>query len=169
MKSGRHCSGCGRKFPEEGRLRAIELGKRIKCSVCGAKTTPVDTDICAKKHKGDALDDALARVEEAANPDWLLTAIEAGRRVALLQEELTTDDIWTQLDLSPSIGTKEPRAMGAVMRKLQRSGVVENTMRQKISGREECHRRPLTVWRSLIWGGLLDCESRSSRVITRPN
>lgn len=90
-----------------------------------------------------AADLAIDGVEVNADVTWLdvargiVRAMPPGR-------EFTTDDLWSQLD---GVRTHEPRAMGAVMRGLQRDGDVVNTKQYQPSARAECHARPIPVWR----------------------
>jgi len=93
-------------------------------------------------------DDAIGRVEENACPEWLTAAFVAVRRCADNKEWFTTDDVWHLLDCEQP---REPRAMGAVMAKAFRTGVAEPSNRTRVSRRPVCHRRPLTIWRSLVY------------------
>ena len=96
-----------------------------------------------------ARDEAIERVERGADADWYASALNAATGIALKVLEFTTDDVWLALE-GVSATTPEPRAMGAVMRKLRADGVVANTYTQRVSRRPECHARPFTVWRSLV-------------------
>lgn len=94
---------------------------------------------------GKARDEAVARVEANAQPDWLETA----RRIVLAISaggEFTTDDVWTGL-ASASVATHEPRALGAVLRRLAKEGHIVKTGQYRPSTRKECHARPVPVWR----------------------
>lgn len=93
----------------------------------------------------EAAEAAIARVEANAEPRWL----DVARRVVLgfdRGETFTTDDVWRVLDTG-TVGTGDPRAMGAVMRSLQRDAAISNTRTYRPSERVECHGRPVAVWR----------------------
>lgn len=93
-----------------------------------------------------ARDDAIDRVDQAADPAWKDAALAAVRRVAARQVELITDDVWAELGDGPA----EPRAMGPVMLAARRLGLVEPTDRTRQADRVVNHARPQRIWRSLI-------------------
>lgn len=109
-----------------------------ECPVCE------DRALAASEGRA-AADEAIARVAENADPSWLAEAQAAVRLLAETRREFTTDDVWR---LVPS--TREPRALGAVMRWAATERLVENTQQTVPSTRPECHARPVTVWRSLL-------------------
>lgn len=90
-----------------------------------------------------AADMAIEGVEANAHPTWLDLARGIVRAMPP-GHEFTTDELWEKLG---DVRTHEPRAMGAVMRGLQRDGVIENTKSYTPSARAECHARPIPVWR----------------------
>lgn len=92
------------------------------------------------------IDEALIAVEIAADPEWFATCEEAVRTLAKRNDRFTTDDVWDLLDGS-GVSTKEPRAMGAVVRKIAAEGVIASTGEYWLSRRPESHRRPMRVWR----------------------
>lgn len=97
-------------------------------------------------------DDAIARADVNADPDWKEVALKAVRWLATESAEFTTDDVWWALNTYyPNLGTHEPRALGAVMRRASRDGFIEPTNRVKESERAVCHRNPKKVWRSLVF------------------
>lgn len=86
----------------------------------------------------------IAQVEANANPAWKQ---EAHRQVLILAQagaEFTTDDVWARLEGRQE--TPEPRAMGAVMLKASRQGVIRMTGQFRQSKRPECHGRRIAVW-----------------------
>jgi hypothetical protein len=90
-----------------------------------------------------ARDDALARVEEHADHDWIRAAKRA--TVALMRAhgvgyEFTTDNIHCP-------PPREPRAWGPIMLAAQRAGLITNTGATRQSNRPQCHARPKAVWR----------------------
>ncbi len=88
-----------------------------------------------------ALDAALKRVEDNAPADWKFRAERAVRRLAAEGEPFTTDDVWKLVGTPP-----EPRALGAVMVAVRRSGGIVPTGEFRRSNRPECHKRDVKVW-----------------------
>ncbi len=98
-----------------------------------------------------ARDEAVTRVAEHADPDWVEQTLDVIYMLAVSQAELTTDDIWQTV--GEVAATHEPRALGAVMRQAARLGYVRPTDRYTPSARPACHARPVRVWESLIRPG----------------
>lgn len=97
---------------------------------------------------GDRLrDDAIQRVERAADPAVKDEAERAVRAVAAEKHELTSDDVWERMRLRP----EEPRMLGPVMKNAERRGLIQYTDRTQLSSLAQNHRRPVRVWRSLIF------------------
>ena len=96
-----------------------------------------------------ARDEAVARVDANANKEWKVRAYEVVQYLASAEDEFTTDDVWAMLDSSAE-NTHERRAMGGVITRAARAGLIENTGRVKKSTRVVCHQNPKAVWRSLI-------------------
>jgi hypothetical protein len=92
---------------------------------------------------------AVKRVERHADPDWMVTALEAVRVVCLHSTEFTSDDVWKLLDLAGAKRPHEARAFGAVMRRAKTEGLIEPTERFIPSKRVELHQSPRRVWRVL--------------------
>jgi hypothetical protein len=88
--------------------------------------------------------DILEQVEANANPDFITEATAVVEHLAATRVEFTTDDVWQRL----SVGTHEPRALGAVMRKAAKAGLIRRTNRVQVSVRPSCHQRPVAVWES---------------------
>ena len=88
---------------------------------------------------------AIERVRRAADLDWLAMAEAAALS---LRGSFTTDDV---VALFPEGGpeTHEPRALGAVMRRLAKAGAIRATPHYIESKSETCHRRPKRVWESV--------------------
>jgi hypothetical protein len=99
--------------------------------------------------QGETLrDEAVRRVEDHAPVDWNKQALAAVKFVAERKREFSTDAVWQVLEQRGIGGPPEPRALGAVMRRAVRVGLVEATDRVEKSRRPECHRRPVKLWRS---------------------
>lgn len=78
--------------------------------------------------------------------DWMDRALNAARAVAARQATFTTDDVWALVGPPP-----EPRAMGAVMKRLAAEDGAHATGGYVVSARAECHGRPVRVWRSVLF------------------
>ena len=98
-------------------------------------------------------DEAIDRVEMHAAEEWRADALRAVEACALARGYFTTDHVWALLEAAESTGTHEPRAMGAIMRKAANEGYCERTNVTQQSKRPRCHRRPVRVWRSLVYRG----------------
>jgi len=94
-----------------------------------------------------AADEALARVEAHADPDWKDRAYAIIFELARVRVEFTTDDVWRELGQA-GVDTHEPRALGALMRQAAADHVIAPTDRYKPSSRVVCHGRPVRIWRS---------------------
>ena len=143
------CPGCEKAIPESfSKTMATTPHIPIRCSSCGTQ--------CHIYEGGkptlpgaDARDEAIKRVDAHASETWKRVAWSIVRYLAETQLEFTTDDVWQALK-ARRVTTHEPRAIGAVMRSFAKSGVIRNTKRMVESNREACHRRPVTVWESLL-------------------
>lgn len=91
-------------------------------------------------------DEAIARVSDHAPIDWKDQAARAVTVLALLGP-FTTDDVWRVLDEWQVLAPPEPRAMGAVMRRLAVTGKIVATGEWVKSARAEAHRNPKAVWK----------------------
>ena len=98
----------------------------------------------------DERDDAIDRAEDHAAGDWLEAAFDAGVRLASNRRTLVSEQVF---DLIPDVSTHEPRAMGAVMRRLRNAGYIAPTDTFVKSPSPRGHGRPSRVWRSLICDG----------------
>lgn len=94
-------------------------------------------------------DNAIQQVERNADPDWKEMAYITGYSVARRNSEFLSEDVWQAL-LDQGVHTHEPRAMGAVMRRLHADKVIEPTDRFVKSPSPLGHGRPSRVWRSLV-------------------
>ncbi len=106
----------------------------------------MDLDWENPKAGAAARDRAIEQVERGSG-EWQLDAVVAIRKVAAVQPELTTDDVWRALGRDPAI---EGRAMGAAMRYAAKIGLIQRTDRTTKSARVACHRRDLRVWVSKL-------------------
>lgn len=90
-----------------------------------------------------ARDEAIANLE-AAYDGWINSVLKIISSIPD-QQTFTTDYLWEQVDSEP----KEPRAMGAVMTKAKKDGLISATGNYIKSRRAECHARPVMIWRRI--------------------
>lgn len=107
------------------------------------------TDVVRRPTGQQLRDEAVQRVTEGADPDWMEDALVAVEKTAQWLATFTTDDVWQALQASDE-STTERRAMGAVMRRAEGAGWIEPTDEYRESERPEAHRNPKRVWRSLL-------------------
>ena len=124
----RACMGCGFAFYD-----AVE------------KTPARRMDALAgEKNK----EEAIERVDRHMDPEWRQKTMQAIWILAKEKPEFTTDDVWKFV---PS--TRENKAMGACMMRAKKQGLVQPTERHIPSERPDCNRRPVKVWKSLLFRG----------------
>lgn len=92
-------------------------------------------------------DDAIRRADEHADADWKQAAYQAVADLALFCDYLTTDDVHERLE---GVSTHELRALGAIMKRAARDGLIAPTDRYLPTLRASAHARPVRVWRSLV-------------------
>ena len=105
----------------------------------------------------EVTEEAIARVERNANQDWLDAFMRALKKVAREKLHFNTDSVWEAFEADyPQPDQHEPRAAGAVVRLAMKEGTIAATDMFWNSKRKSCHKRPLRVYRSLIFDGLDD-------------
>jgi hypothetical protein len=92
---------------------------------------------------------ALAAVAAHADPDWADEAYEAGVVVAQTLRYLIALDVGKAVP--DYTHTHEPRALGAVMKRLARNGIIRATDEYVTSGNATTHASPRRIWESLVW------------------
>jgi len=90
-------------------------------------------------------DEAVERVTRGMDATWAANAYQAALKVTRTLRYFTTDDIWEELREIP----REPRAMGAILRRLRLDGHAIPTLNYRPTHRPEAHRNPKRVWKSL--------------------
>jgi hypothetical protein len=96
-------------------------------------------------------DEAIERVGENASQTWKSAAAANLLFLCRTQEFLTTDSVWARLNRQGVRPPHEPRAMGAMMRAGAAANWCFKIDKTVMSQRPACHRRPLSVWRSLLY------------------
>lgn len=143
------CLNCGRPLTSD------------KCVWCDPPKDIYKSDMAAKKI-ATSRDKAISRVDAHADIEWKVKAYTIGEQIARENETMISEDIWDALTRN-GFTTHEPRAMGAVMRKLNSRKVVEATDRFITSPSPLGHGRPTRVWRSLIFTGVLRASEPDDR------
>ena len=92
---------------------------------------------------------AITLAWEGADEQWKERALSLLRTIAERQPFLASDDLWAEGLEQP----REPRALGPCMLLAQREGWLQPTQRHRMSGKRTCHKRPVRVWRSMVWEG----------------
>jgi hypothetical protein len=92
--------------------------------------------------------DGIERADQHADPQWLAEAAAAIRLMAELNREFIIDDVWATVGLRRP---HESRAMGAVVVRAKRDGIIAPTDRTRPSN--SSNRSPMRVWRSLVYKG----------------
>lgn len=93
-------------------------------------------------------DAAIQRVGDAADQDYMRIALQVVAELARSGAAFTTDDVIARMP--DGVSTHEPRALGAVMRRAQRAGIVEPTNSYRNSTMTTCHGRPKRLWRGVV-------------------
>jgi hypothetical protein len=94
----------------------------------------------------EAKEEAISRVERSASRAWLDSAWNALYVAIRLRHEVTTDEVWEVLDGWGVAAPAEPRAMGPVMRRAVREGLLVPTSTFVPSAMARNHRRPVRVY-----------------------
>ena len=103
-----------------------------------AQSDPLQTSLFAGE---SARDEAVANLDLAYD-GWIDSVIKIILSIPIYQT-FTTDYLWEKVETTPN----EPRAMGAVMTRAKKEGLVSSTSKYIKSRRPECHARPVMIWR----------------------
>lgn len=95
-------------------------------------------------------DAGIKQVEENANEEWTQLVTEVLEALARGNFNLTSDDVWVELDRFPHIKTHQPSAMGAMFKRASSLGWIAPTDRFVTSKRPSSHARPIRVWESKL-------------------
>jgi len=120
----------------------------MSCTVsgCGWPTDPCpfhpDRGAAGRKLR----DQALERVEGNAKADWTQQAFEVVTALARSGRPFTPDDVWAAGLPRP----REARALGPVMMRAVKSGLIEPTGEWINSKQASQHATPVRVWRGKV-------------------
>lgn len=95
-------------------------------------------------------DEALVKVEQGVGSEWWKKAMRVLKQVCLQRKEFTTDILHVALSLANVGAPREPRVIGALMRRAKQLRWCFPTERTRKSKRPEAHSRDLRVWRSKL-------------------
>ncbi|MEU9975059.1 hypothetical protein [Streptomyces sp. NPDC051014] len=99
----------------------------------------MNTTLDAQKSR----DAAIAQVDANADDAWKRYALGFIAEVSADLDEFTTDDLWDAGLIKP----REPRALGPVMRRAAKRGLIATTGEFRASRYRNC--APLPVWASV--------------------
>jgi len=95
-------------------------------------------------------DRGIAHSSAAAPEEWQTMIRNAIDRLARRLPTFTSDDLW--LEVGPkAMYQANPSALGGVFRTAAAEGAIVCTEERRESDRPATHRRPLRVWRSLLY------------------
>ncbi len=105
-----------------------------------------------EKNREDGVEAAREREKaldrlEVSNEGWIHHAVNVIHALCTGTGWFTSDDVWRLVDYMPASNL----ALGAAMRKASKLKYCERTSETRPSHRIACHRRPVRVWRSLLW------------------
>lgn len=91
---------------------------------------------------------------------WGEYAMRAVEEIAATKADMTGDDVWFWLERHDIPGPSEPRALGVVMIRAAKRGLIVKTPNFRDSERPGMHRTPLRVWNScgFVVAGVVDKE-----------
>lgn len=122
-------------------ITAPSVAKRMAAEIADAMLAPGRA----------ARDKAIQKVETHANDEWKQSAFAAVEKTAREAEAFIVDSVWLRMPEGSS--THEGRAMGAIMQKAQREGLIAPTNDFRPSFDKTHHACPRRVWKSLVYGG----------------
>jgi hypothetical protein len=98
-----------------------------------------------------ARDAAIETVASGADQHWLDIAFDCVCTVAARHETFIVDAVWRELESRDYKEPPEGRAMGAVMVRAVKAGIITGTTEYRASDRRSAHANPRRVWRSLVY------------------
>ncbi len=141
----RECPGCGNRLgrPHEPRC-PYEQTVEAPLPLFAKPARPVLVPLSEERR---AAQDGIRRAEENADEDWKRRAYLTGCDLARRLPEFCSDDLWGAGLEKP----REARALGAVMQRLAKEGLIESTSRFVKTRQAGRHAADVRVWRSLVY------------------
>jgi hypothetical protein len=94
----------------------------------------------------------VKRVAHSHGESWMQLALKGVKFCCKQKQYFTTDQIHAVLRAMKHLEEpKDKRVLGALMKRAHKLRWCVPTERMEKSRRPECHRRPLTVWKSLLF------------------
>ena len=97
-----------------------------------------------------ARDEAIQLAEAGRTQKWRDDAYQAVERCARERQYLISDDCWRYMQ--PRQRKGEARALGAILLKAQRAGMITGTNEYRQTARVSAHAARVRVWRSNVFG-----------------
>jgi len=119
-------------------------------TVPGARQVTLDEALASKRR-----DAGIARAAEGADrldEEWKDRMYRAVVACAESNREFICDDVWRYASDADRNFAK-PKALGAVVLRAAKAGVIANTGRFEKTANARRHRSPVPVWRSLTYRG----------------
>lgn len=130
---------------EQARRREVTAEPRVSGNTAAGLHLAARHQAATGRQLRDA---AIAQVDANADPSWKDWALDAVQRCCEEGRPFTTDEVWLELSGTESqVSTHERRAMGAVMQRAAKLGLIEPLDEWRQSTRPECHANPKRVWR----------------------
>lgn len=85
---------------------------------------------------------------------WDAFAFEIVRRLALTERAFSTDAVWEILDALPK--PEDPRALGPILLRARKEGLIAKSDLVVSSNRKACHARPTAIWLSIPMNGTIN-------------
>ena len=96
--------------------------------------------------QGDLLaTEGMNRAADAADEGFIRAAKHAVWQLIQQGQPFTTDEVWFLLDATGAV-TREPRALGAVIKAAKDAGFITASGNYRKTVRPEAHSRPVMVW-----------------------
>jgi len=92
----------------------------------------------------------IAQSRDHSPDDWRDSMCLALHSLARRRQFITSDDLWDDVGTEAMEGAN-PSALGSVFRSVAKDGAILLTTAKQESQRAPTHRRPLRVWRSLVY------------------
>jgi hypothetical protein len=137
--------------PDEVAAKAAELdldaSEPVPAPSSQRSATPVDdgqeTLLGVMAPTGEELrDEGMERALRAAPADWKAVAWQAILDLTDAGSEFTSDAVWEKVGFSPP----EPRALGPLLLRAQRAGMIRPSGERRSSERAVRHAGPVSVW-----------------------
>lgn len=130
------CIGAGSSW-----RRAVEMAMKAEVT----RTPPMPSGAALDAEVATAQVNAVEPVEPEGEKPWAEHAAAAVKTMAL-NPTFTSDDVWELLDDWCLVRPADSRALGQVMQKLKREGVIRPTGTTVPTRQKSRNRAPIAVW-----------------------